>query len=255
MTPARWEQIREIFGRAMELSGAERRDFVLRTAGGCNSLCEEVFRLLDSHDRPVPLIDLLETIAAGWTLPAGCFREGQLVSGRFHITSFRGEGGMGAVYAAEDQELHTRVAIKTLHPHMATSPKFAEHFRREVHLARQVSHPNVCRIFDAGRHEGTLYLTMELLEGETLARRLERSGRFAPEEAIPIIRQLCEGLGAAHRAGIVHCDFKPGNVMLVGSRAVVTDFGLARLIDSGGCGRRHHPRCGRHAGLHGARTN
>ena len=236
MTPARWEQIREIFGRAMELSGAERRDFVLRTAGGCNSLCEEVFRLLDSHDRPVPLIDLLETIAVGWTLPAGCFREGQLVSGRFHITSFRGEGGMGAVYAAEDQELHTLVAIKTLHPHMATSPKFAEHFRREVHLARQVSHPNVCRIFDAGRHEGTLYLTMELLEGETLARRLERSGRFAPEEAIPIIRQLCEGLGAAHRAGVVHCDFKPGNVMLVGSRAVVTDFGLARLIDSGAGG-------------------
>src|SRR6185295_12914568 len=76
----------------------------------------------------------------------------------------------------------------------------------------------------------------ELLEGETLARRLERSGRLAPEEAIPVIRQLCEGLGAAHRAGIVHCDFKPGNVMLVGSRAVMTDFGLARLIDSGVAG-------------------
>src|SRR5215467_5866201 len=192
MTGARWEQIREIFGRALELPNAERRDFVLRTAGGCDSLCDEVFRLLDSHDRPVPLIDLVETMACRWSLPAGCFREGQLVSGRFHITAFLGEGGMGAVYAAEDQELHTLVAIKTLHPDMAASPRFAERFRREVHLARQVSHPNVCRIFDAGRHEGTLYLTMEFLKGETLARRLETSGRFAPEEAIPIIRQLFE---------------------------------------------------------------
>jgi hypothetical protein len=139
MTPARWEQIREIFGRAMELSGAERRDFVLRTAGGSDSLCEEVFRLLDSHDRPVPLIDLLETIAVGWTRPAGCFREGLLVSGRFHITSFRGKEEWAPSTLPKTRNC-TLVAIKTLHPHIATSPKFAEHFRREVHLARQVSH-------------------------------------------------------------------------------------------------------------------
>lgn len=168
MTPARWEQVRDIFGRALDLSEAERREFVLQTAGGCNSLSDEVLSLLDCHDRSIPLMDLLENLAVRRTYSAG-LREGQLVSGRFQITSFLGEGGMGAVYAAEDQELHTRVAIKTLHPHMAASPKFAERFRREIHLARQISHPNVCRIFDAGRHEEALYLTMELLEGETLA--------------------------------------------------------------------------------------
>src|SRR5689334_22011706 len=128
MTPARWEQVREIFGMAIDLPVAERRDFVLRSAGGSNSISEEVLSLLDCHNRSIPLMDLLENLAARRT-PEGCLREAQLVSGRFQITSLLGEGGMGAVYAAQDLELHTRVAIKTLHAHLAASPKFAERFR------------------------------------------------------------------------------------------------------------------------------
>jgi len=161
---------------------------------------------------------------------------------------------MGEVYAADDQELHIRVALKTLHPHLAGSPKFAQRFRQEIQLARQVTHPNVCRIFDAGRHEGTLYFTMELLNGETLSHRLENEGRMNPSAAAPLIRQLCDGLSAAHRAGVLHRDFKSANVMLVGTRAVITDFGLARLLEADAWGS-HHGFGSRHACVHASRAD
>jgi serine/threonine protein kinase/tetratricopeptide (TPR) repeat protein len=146
---------------------------------------------------------------------------------------------MGQVYEAEDLALHERVALKTVHPHFAQDESAIERFRREVYLARKVTHPNVCRLFDLFRHGAStppiLFVSMELLCGETLADRLARTGRMRPEEALPIARQLVAALAAAHRAGVVHRDFKSGNVLLVppregggAVRAVVTDFGLAR---------------------------
>ncbi len=137
---------------------------------------------------------------------------------------------MGEVYEVQDEELRVRVALKTLHPHLAALPRFAERFRQEIQLARQVTHPNVCRVFDAGRHGGTLFFTMELLEGETLARHLESVRRMPVPQAIAIALQLCEGLSAAHLAGILHRDFKSGNVIPFQGRAVITDFGLARAL-------------------------
>jgi len=159
---------------------------------------------------------------------------------------------MGEVYEAEDQELGERLALKVLKPEIAADAALVERFKREILLARRVTHPNVCRVFDLGRHTRTLpdggaapegpvtYLTMELLEGETLAERLEQKGRLAPEEAVPLLRQIAGGLEAAHRAGVIHRDFKSSNVILVpsrtGERAVVTDFGLAREAISSGDG-------------------
>lgn len=173
------------------------------------------------------------------------FRRGQRVAERYRIVRFVALGGMGEVYEAEDEELETRIALKTLRPEVALSdPRAAVRFKREIRLARQIAHPNVCRIFDLGHHrppgcESIPFLTMEFLPGETLTARLRRSGRMGAAEALPLVRQMAEGLSAAHRAGIVHRDFKSGNVMLVpdplqegGLRAVVTDFGIARTESS-----------------------
>jgi tetratricopeptide (TPR) repeat protein/TolB-like protein/tRNA A-37 threonylcarbamoyl transferase component Bud32 len=163
-------------------------------------------------------------------------RSGDLVADRYRIVRFIARGGMGEVYEAEDRELRARVALKTIRPEIAADPAMMERFRREIHLAHKVTHPNVSRIFDLGFHrdgaKSVTFLTMELLPGETLAARVSRVGRLTTAEALPIVAQMASALDAAHEAGIVHRDFKSGNVMLVetekGVRAVVTDFGLAR---------------------------
>ncbi len=180
------------------------------------------------------------------------FSDGETISGRYRILRFLAQGGMGEVYEAEDLELRQKVALKTIGAHAGdTDPAAVERFKREIALARSVTHPNVCRIFDLGRHRpetpaGALpvpeitFLTMELLAGETLSDWLRRRGRLSTAEALPLVEQMAEALDAAHRAQIVHRDFKCENVFLVpgevaptggvavGKRVVVTDFGVAR---------------------------
>jgi TolB-like protein len=144
---------------------------------------------------------------------------------------------MGEVYEAADLALGAEVALKTIRPEVAARQAVMDRFRREILLARRVTHPNVCRIFDLGRHltEGgaeVAFLTMELLRGETLRQHLRARGPLGVREALPLAEQMAAGLGAAHEAGVVHRDFKAANVMLVpragaAPRVVVTDFGLA----------------------------
>ena len=171
------------------------------------------------------------------------FRTGDIVAFRFRIVRYLAKGGMGELYEAEDLELRERIALKTILSHIAADERSILLFKREVHLARQVTHANVCRIYDVFRHRYTaadqsagevVVLAMELLHGETLADRLRRDGRLSTSEILPVVRQMAAGLTAAHRVGVVHRDFKSHNVMLVKParedeeiRAVVTDFGLA----------------------------
>ena len=161
--------------------------------------------------------------------------DGALLADRFRIVRFIARGGMGEVYEAEDRVLGAPVALKTIRPDTAVDERSMERFLREVHLSRSVTHPNVCRIFDVFHDDDVTFLTMELLGGETLADRLARTGRMTPADALPLVEQMAAALGAAHEAGVIHRDFKSGNVMLVpddrrpgGVRVVVTDFGLAR---------------------------
>ena len=167
------------------------------------------------------------------------FEPGELVAGRYRIDRFLGAGASGEVYAAFDRQLGTSVALKALLAGRRHDAHTFERFKREILLARRVSHPNVCRIFDLGMHtaargaEPLHFLTMELLEGETLQARIEEGGALDEAEALPIVRQVAAALAAAHGAGIVHRDLKSSNILLVGAgvdrrRAVVTDFGLAR---------------------------
>jgi serine/threonine-protein kinase len=155
------------------------------------------------------------------------------VSGRYRIISILGKGGMGEVYRADDLTLGQSVALKFLPESLAENPDALNRFRNEVRIARQVSHPNVCRVHDVGEVDGQLFLSMEYVDGEDLASLLRRIGRLPEDKALEIARKLCAGLAAAHEKGVLHRDLKPANVMLdARGQVLLTDFGLAGVADA-----------------------
>src|ERR1041385_7193842 len=160
------------------------------------------------------------------------FAPGHVLGGRYRIVGLLGRGGMGEVYRADDLVLKQPVALKLLPESLAGDAAALERFRREVRVARQISHPNVCRVYDIGEAEGLQFLSMEFIRGEELASVLKRFGRLPVDKAAQIARQICAGLAAAHKAGVLHRDLKPANVMIDEAGAArVTDFGLAALAE------------------------
>src|SRR5215208_3199827 len=158
----------------------------------------------------------------------GRFPPGTLLDGRYRIVGRLGKGGMGEVYRADDMKLGQPVALKFLPEDVDRDPARLMQLHTEVRLARQVSHPNVCRVYDVGEYEGHTFLSMEYVDGEDLSSLLRRIGRFPQDRAIELARQICAGLAAAHDRNVVHRDLKPANIMLDGSgRIRITDFGLA----------------------------
>ncbi len=158
------------------------------------------------------------------------FIAGTLLADRYRIVAPAGKGGMGEVYRAEDLKLSQVVALKFVPTALTTDGAALARFHREVRVARQVSHPNVCRVFDIGETAGQVFLSMEYVDGEDLASLLRRIGRLPPDKAVEIARQLCAGLAAAHEHGVLHRDLKPSNVMIDGrGKARITDFGLSGL--------------------------
>jgi Protein kinase domain len=163
----------------------------------------------------------------------GRFVPGQIVADRYRIVALAGRGGMGEVYRAEDLRLSQIVAIKFLPEAISRDEGALARFHSEVRIARQVSHPNVCRMFDIGETDGLTYLTMEYVDGEDLSSLLRRIGRLSPDKATEIARQVCAGLAAAHERGVIHRDLKPANLMLDGAGKIrITDFGLAAIAAS-----------------------
>jgi predicted Ser/Thr protein kinase len=170
--------------------------------------------------------------SSGGLLTEGRFLPGRLLAGRYRIIALLGRGGMGEVYRADDLTLGQPVALKFLSEDANRDEALLERFRNEVRLARRVSHPNVCRVYDVGEVDGHTFFTMEYVDGEDLASLLRRIGRLPADKALEIARQLCAGLAAAHAKGVLHRDLKPANIMLDGrGQVVVTDFGLAGLVD------------------------
>jgi serine/threonine protein kinase len=262
VNPERWAQVEELFHRARECEPSERLR-VLEAADP--ELRHEVEALLSFHEsaeahlraavrqevgaigEPAKGESTTSILDGGDNLVIkphvrGQCRDAQLnvgdvLSGRFRILRHIASGGMGDVYEADDLTLRARVALKTIRSDFAPDEETVERFKREIYLARKVTHVNVCRIFDFAEHrlpgrDSIVYLTMELLAGDTLSKRIGSSSRMSTKEALPLVVQMTAGLSAAHEAGVVHRDFKSANVILVPSgntiRAVITDFGLAR---------------------------
>ena len=240
-TPEQWEQLKATFEAALELTATERFSFV----AGCSlepRIRQEVERLLASHSEAGQFLSepILPSPGAAPVAKEHTYSPDTVLAGRFKIRRFIARGGMGEVYEAEDLELHEQVALKTVRPELLLDPSALRRFKREVHLAKKVTHPNVCRIFDLFRgsssgnqaaNGGQVVVSMELLQGENLAERLARVRCLSMEETLPIAVQITSGLGAAHELGILHRDLKPANIMLLQDakcvRAVITDFGLA----------------------------
>jgi len=161
-------------------------------------------------------------------IPTGGFTPGMVLASRYRVIGLLGRGGMGEVYRADDLKLGQPVALKFLPKGFAADPVRRERFYAEVRIARQVSHPNVCRVYDVSELDGLHYLTMEYIDGEDLASLLKHIGSLHGTKALDVARQLCAGLAAAHNKGALHRDVKPANVMIDGRGHVrITDFGLA----------------------------
>ena len=243
MDKARWKTINEIFHSALELAPEDRSAFVVKQTQGDTKLYAEIERMLQADEKAENYLESLpglpDLFVAGPSL-----QPGDLLKERFRIRRLIGEGGMGQVFEAEDEELGVRVALKAIHPFIAGNPVTEALFRREVRVARAITHTNVCRIYELDRarlqrgnaeQKEILFLTMEFLEGQTLASVISKTGALSLDQALDYARPVASALDAAHAVGVVHRDIKPANIMLVdgdgrrASRVVVADFGLARL--------------------------
>jgi serine/threonine-protein kinase len=157
--------------------------------------------------------------------------EAALLNNRYQLLEPLGTGGMAQVYRARDLMLERFVAIKILRSDYSSDPELQVRFRQEAKAAANLSHPNIVTVHDFGLDQGKLFIVMEYVPGTNLKLMVENLGKFTPEDALPLVVQACAGLGYAHRAGLVHCDVKPHNILVTPDRRVkVTDFGIARAI-------------------------
>lgn len=159
--------------------------------------------------------------------------EGRVLNSRYQLLERIGTGGMADVFRARDLMLERTVAIKVLHEHYSNEQGFQERFKQEARAAANLSHPNIVTVHDFGFDNDQLFIVMEYIPGKDLKTILRQRGRYTVEEAIPLIVQACAGIGYAHRAGLVHCDVKPHNMIVTpDGRLKVTDFGIARALST-----------------------
>jgi hypothetical protein len=229
-------RVKEVFNQAVELPPDERASFLDAACGADTPLRNRVERLLNSlADAGTFLASPTQTSPAGQPALEGAqLGPGSTLATRYRIVELAGRGGMGEVYRAEDLKLGQTVALKLLPEELGHDEARLSRLLDEVRIARQVSHPNVCRVYDVGEADTSTgsvhFLSMEWIEGQDLASVLRTEGRLPADRATFIARQICAGLAAAHDCQVVHRDLKPSNVML-DARGVarITDFGLAEV--------------------------
>ena len=223
--PAKWERVREVFQRAVELRRESRDDFLATACDGDAALRSEVERLLDEHEREG---DLLETTRVEPSPESALI--GRTIA-HYRILEQVGQGGMGDVYKAEDLKLGRTVALKFLAPHLLREEAARARFVRETRAAAALDHPSICTLHSLEDHEGQAFMVMAYIDGPSLAELISKRPLPLPD-ALRIAIEIAEGLSEAHQHGIVHRDVKPGNVLLNEKGHVrILDFGLAAISD------------------------
>ena len=238
MTPERWKRIEELYHESRARAPGERAAFLAQSCPDDEALRREVLAILNDTDAD----GFLATPAPGIRSPLTSALSQITMTGRalgtYHLQALVGVGGMGEVYRAHDAKLGRDVAIKILPPAFTSDPDRLARFEREARMLAALNHPNICAIYGIEMAEGTRFLVLELVEGETLTETLANVSRMpgggaglAPDQALTIARQLAEALEIAHERGIVHRDLKPANIKITGDGVVkVLDFGLAKVV-------------------------
>ncbi len=249
MPSDRHDLISDLYHRALGLAPEERAAFLVEASNGDDALREEVESLLDYEPASARLLERPAVAAAAAATGATSMIDRQI--GPYTILAPLGAGGMGEVYRARDSKLGRDVAIKILPSHFTADPERRSRFAREARTLATLNHPHIGAIYGLEEADGVSALVLELVEGQTLADRLER-GPLPLAQALTIARQVAEALDAAHEKGIVHRDLKPANIVLQGApdrlsadvRAKVLDFGLAK--PTGGSMVPRHPHRRQH---------
>ena len=241
MTPELWERLKPLFEAALETPSGERKAFIAKVSAGDEELCRELEVLMKAHEESGSTVDAVAAnIQAMVPTALPAFSPGEKILGRFRIVRRLGSGGMGDVYEAVDLELSQSIALKSIRPEIAGNREVLARFKKEVQLARRLSGLNVCRIhelFVVSENDSaaaSAFLTMELLDGVTLAEEIHQAGPLPWNRAKEIAGDICAALATIHEAGIIHRDLKTRNIMLTqrngSTRVVLMDFGLAREL-------------------------
>jgi len=204
------------------------------TCPKCEANNPETVKFCGECGTQLPCIEDIEVTKTMET-PKEELTSGMVFAGRYQIIEELGKGGMGRVYRVLDKKLNEEIALKLIKPEIAKDKKTVERFSNELKIARKIGHKNIARMFDLNEEKGTHYITMEYVRGEDLKKLIRKMGRLSVGQAMPIAKQICEGLGEAHRLGVVHRDLKPQNVMVdEDGNARIMDFGIARSLETKG---------------------
>src|SRR6266850_3023336 len=232
MSPERYQQISKLYHHVLEMEPGERGPFLAQACGEDQALRNEVESLVSSHDKPAGFLDNGALVAAANLLVDTDveFSVGQRIH-HYEIVAPLGAGGMGEVFLADDKKMGRKVALKLLPAHFTQDPQRVRRFNQEAQAVVALNHPNIVSIYDIGQAQSIHFIVTELIEGETLRRRMT-SVHLKLSETIDVAIQVTSALVAAHHAGIVHRDIKPENIMLrMDGYVKVLDFGLAKLVE------------------------
>jgi serine/threonine-protein kinase len=229
LSPDQWQQLESLVDALLDTPPERRAALLAEVTGGDPDRRAELERLVAECERAYPLLDRPAIERFGDLAAAPILRESQVVAGRYRVTRELARGGMASVYLARDLKHDRDVAVKVVRGELAAALGSGR-FLREIRIAAHLRHPHIVPLYDSGDADGLLYYVMPYESGQSLRARLRKEGQLPIDDAVAILRDVCDALAHAHEHGVVHRDIKPDNVLLTGRHALVTDFGVAKAL-------------------------